>query len=188
MKGAPGGSFNERAKEVARVGGWAALAIAVLTAATANAAAQALVVGLAGGQPELGMDGIQTIVNAFVLTAPLAIAVTIIGFAFARVDVRDDQWQQALIYVAIAIGVGLILGNLLYQMLFSVTLTVDLYGLTQTVQRQSGPWYAKLGAGIVWFLIGYYQLFGAGHFAAAFIAGGFGAYAAHKLLPSGGPS
>lgn len=179
-------SLNETASEVARIGGWAALVIAAVTAATANAAAQTLVVGLVGGPPEFGIDGFKTIVNAFVVTAPLAIAVTIVVFAFARVDVRDDQWQQALIFVAVAIGAGFIIGNLLYTFLFSATLTVDFYSLTETLQRQTGPWYAKVAAGIVWFLLGYYELFGPGHFAAAFIAGGFAAFTAHKVLPGGG--
>jgi hypothetical protein len=178
-------TFGERAKEVARVGGWAALGITLVTAATANAAAQSLFVALAGGEPEFGVDGFTTIVNAFVVTAPLAIAVAIIGFAFLRVDVRDDQWTQALVFVAAAIVTGLVLGNLLYTWLFSLTITVDVYSLTETMQRQSGPWYAKVGSAIVWFMVGYFELFGAGRFFAAFIAGGFAAWAAHKLLPAG---
>jgi len=178
-------SLEDEANEVATVGGWAALAITVVTSTTANAAAQALVVGLAGGPPGFGGDQLQTIVNAFVLTAPLAIAVTSVGLGFARVEIRDDQWPLALIFVAVAIGIGLIVGNIIYDALWSLTLDVDFIGLGETLQRQTGPWYAKVLAGIVWFLVGYYELFGAGHFIAAFIAGGFAAYAAHRLMPRG---
>ena len=64
-----------------------------------------------------------------------------------------------------------------------MTLTVDVNDLAETVQRQSGSWYAKVLAGIMWFLIGDYELFGFGYFFATFFAGGFAAYAAHRLLP-----
>jgi len=77
-----------------------------VTAATANAAIQALVVGLSGGPPGFGIDEFQTIANAFVLTAPLAIAVTLVVFAFFRNDVKDDQWPWALVWVAVPIVPG----------------------------------------------------------------------------------
>ena len=49
--------LSENAKEVAKVGFWAALAISVVTATTANAVLQA-VATVAGGTPTLGLDQI----------------------------------------------------------------------------------------------------------------------------------
>ena len=91
----------------------------------------------------------------------------------------------ALVFVAVAIVAGLILGNVIYQALLSVTLEVNVADLSETLQRAPAAWPAKVAAGIGWLLAGYYELYGAGHFVAGLIAGGFAAWTAHKLLPAG---
>lgn len=178
----PAPSFEERAKRVVTAGGWAAFGITLVTATSVNAIVQALV-SLLGGAPELGVDEFATILNAFILTAPLAITVTIVFVGLTRVGFTDDQWPAALIFVGVAVVVGLIMGNLLYNWFFFVSITVNLEDLGSTVQRAPGVWYMKVFAFIGWFLVGYYELFGFGPFIGAFIAGGFAAYAAHQLAP-----
>ena len=177
-------ALEDRAKEVAQVSAWAALGITVVTAGTANAAFQALALGLMGGTPKFGVDSFETLVGAFLVTAPLAIAVTIVGLGLARIEFSDDpQNYKVLGFIAVAILIGLVIGNMIYQALYSVILEVNYQDLSSTLSRTSGPPFMKLAAGIIWFLIGYYEFFGFGHFFAAFFAGGAAAYAAHRFLP-----
>jgi hypothetical protein len=182
----PSESFESRAKEVSQVGGLAALGIVLLTASSANAAVQAIVLAVLGGPPALDAEGLGTIVETFLITAPFAIAVAIVAFSYLRVDFTpENQPYKGLIFVVVAIGIGLVVGSWVYDVIYSATLQVNVPSLTEAMAKATGPAYVKLGAAISWFVVGYYEFFGFEYFAAAIVAAGFGAYAAHRLLPPG---
>src|SRR6476620_11721326 len=178
--------LEDRVKDVVHVGGLAALAIAVIGATSANALIQALVLGFAGGQPELDVEGTQALVNIFLITAPFAIAVTIVVLGLSRVEFTEpNQAVKIIAFVAVARGIGLFVGNLIYQSFYNFILVVNVEDLNAAVARVSGPWPMKVGAAIVWFVIGYYEFFGPGHFVGALVAGGFAGYAVDRLLSPG---
>jgi hypothetical protein len=178
--------IENRLKDISKVGGAGALAIAVLFATGTNAAIQTLVTGLQGGIPDLDVEGAQALVGVFLVTAPLAIAATIVMFGLVRVTFTPENEMIKLIaFVGGAMVVGLVLGSWIYQTLFDTQLVVNLGDHNSTLQRAGGAWQAKVVAAIMWLLIGYYELFGFTYFVAALIAAGVAAYAAHRYLPPG---
>ncbi len=182
----PSNAFEDRAKEVSQVGGLAALGIVLLTASSANAAVQALTLAILGGPPALDGEGLGTIVETFLITAPFAIAVAILAFSYVRVEFTPDyQPYKGLLFVAGAIAIGLLVGGWIYDAVYSATLQVNVPSLNDAMARATGPAYMKIGAAITWFVVGYYEFFGFSYFFAAIVAAGFGAYAAHRLLPPG---
>lgn len=177
--------LSDRADDVVKLGGVSALAISALTAGGANAVLQAVFVYLSGGGlPELDAEGATAIVNVFVLTAPLAITVGVVVLAFARMGLGDQSGQVIVAAIAGAVVGGLILGNVVYSLFLGAVLEVNVDDLILTMGRQGGPWEAKALAGVLWFVVGYFELFGWQYFVAAIIAGCFPAVAVHWLLPT----
>ena len=148
-------SIEDRTSDVLKLGGMTALGIAVVTAGSANLALQAIANALAGGKiPELDIEGAQAIFNAWIYTAPLAIAVGLVVLAWARFGLQNDRGEVILGFVAGAILVGLLVGNLVYGWFLGWSLEVNVPSLMDAVPRQPGGVPQKLGAAIMWFISG----------------------------------
>ena len=181
---APSDDLDARTKNVLHVGGWTALGISIATASSLNAIAQTIVDALGGGAPKLDAVGVQLIVGAFLLTAPLAIAVTIAALGLVLLKFpSENEGVWILAFLAVAIIIGLVAGNLIYEAVYSTTIIVDVEDLASTVGRVGGVLPTRIAAGIMWFLTAYYEFYGPGHFFAAFLAGLFAAYLVYTYLP-----
>lgn len=120
-------------------------------ASGANAAAQALITGFAGGIPELDVEGLEATISVFLITAPLAIAATIVMFGLVRVQFTpDNQMLKTIAFVGGAMVVGLVVGSLIYQTIFDAQLVVNVADLNSAVAHTNGPPWIKLAAAIIW--------------------------------------
>jgi hypothetical protein len=171
-------TFEQDFAAVRSVGGWAAILVVAFTAP--NLVGQTAI-GLLGGSPELGLDEAATIANVYALTAPFAISVTIATIALIRGWFPSNQLGSIVVLVLIVLA-GLVIGNLIYEWVFAVQLEVNYTSLADAMARAPGHPAGKLLAFVLFFVAGYYELFGAGHFFAAVVAGAFGGWAVDKLL------